>query len=339
MGDKIDEILNEDMDDKTQDKGVKEPVEDDAGNDDEGIALDQDKPKNEDVSDKQPTVDELMAKLEKIEKEKDGLYREMINERKTRQELKSQLDAINSVLAEIKQQKAEGAYGKGEKQPTLKGVPVKFDADDNPYIDPEDLVKILEPKIKPVNEAVTNLAENTLAQQIEAKNAEIINSLVSEDPNYVVAAQRLNQAWTFLDKGFDRVLAQKGIDPSAIGSIDDAVEILEDSDLVAEFEQKFPGLDYEAVIDAFTRNTNGLISKRKYRKALKMASQVSSEGKEKLDKLKFLSNKPSNLSGKANRKGSGGRSLADVAEISVDDFLNLSDADIARIERALRAGK
>jgi len=86
-------------------------------------------------------------------------------------------------------------------------------------------------------------------------------------------------------------------------------------------------------------NANGLISKRKYRKALKMASQIPSEGKEKLDKLKFLSNKPSNLSGKANQKGGGGRTLADVAEISVDDFLNLSDADIARIERALRAGK
>jgi len=334
MTDKFDEILNEDLE-ETQNEESQEP--DEGGTDDDSVTLEQDD--DQEVSDKQPTVDELMAKLQKLEKEKDGLYREMINERKTRQELKSQLDAINSVLAEIKQRKAEGAYGEGEKQPTLKGVPVKFDEDDNPYIDAEDLIKILEPKIRPVNEAVSELAESTLVQQIEAKNAEIMNSLISEDPNYAVAAQRLNQAWAFLDKGFDKVLAQKGIDPSAIGSMDDAIEILENSDLVAEFEEKFPGLDYEVVIDAFTRNANGLISKRKYRKALKMASQIPSEGKEKLDKLKFLSNKPSNLSGKANQKGGGGRTLADVAEISVDDFLNLSDADIARIERALRAGK
>ena len=84
--------------------------------------------------------------------------------------------------------------------------------------------------------------------------------------------------------------------------------------------------------DAFTVGSDGLVNTRKLKKAVRLASPKKNQ---KMDNLKFVAGKPNNLATQPNRKGGSGRTFDDLVDISVDDFMNLSDADVAKLERAL----
>jgi hypothetical protein len=277
---------------------------------------------------------ELQAKVDALTKEKDGIYKEMMSERKTRQELKSQMDNVAGLINELKIKKE--AQTAKEDVETVNGIPVKFNEEGDPFIDPKDLMPVVEPTLNEVKQDVSSIKDNSQAQALELKNTEIINSVLQADPSYVAGFQKVQQAWTFLDKGLEDIIIQKGIDPASL-TLDGALDIIEKSDVARQFSEQFPGLDIDLVVDANTRGPNGLVSGRKLRKAVKSATALSTDGKKQLNKLKFIASKPNNLASQSNQKGGGGRTLNDIAEINVDDFLNLSDADIAKLERALGA--
>ena len=85
------------------------------------------------VLENEAAEDDLQAKVDALIKEKDGLYKEMIAERRTRQELKSQnqalqeqFETVKQVLSEIKESKTSGKQ-KGS------GIKLKYDDDGDPY--------------------------------------------------------------------------------------------------------------------------------------------------------------------------------------------------------------
>lgn len=279
------------------------------------------------VLENEAAEDDLQAKVDALIKEKDGLYKEMIAERRTRQELKSQSQAlqeqfetVKQVLSEIKESKTSGKQ-KGS------GIKLKYDDDGDPYIDPKDL----EGFIAPVKERIEAVQGDSISQSIQLENTKRINTVLQSDPAYAEGYRAVQEAWGFLDGEFNKYVIQNGIDPKTL-TLESALEMIESGEIGQSFADKFPGLDIDTVSDAFTVGSDGLVNTRKLKKAVRLASPKKNQ---KMDNLKFVAGKPNNLATQPNRKGGSGRTLDDLADISVDDFMNLSDADVAKLERAL----
>jgi hypothetical protein len=328
----MDEIFDEDLDAEMAELEAGEiepepPAEKTAAE----VKIDQDPEPEEDLS----------AKVEALTKEKTGLYREMIAEREQRQALKSQMDNITQALAEIRESRKSGAKDQGDDEPVkqkVSGIPVKFDDDGNPYVDPSDLKGLQPEELKTVKAEVAQMKNAGQRQEVARQNQEIISQVMAKDERYAEAIQGLNTAYQYLDAKTAEVMAKHGLTLKTT-NIEHVMGLLE-KEIGEEFDAHFPGLSIDDVIEAMIPGQNGLYNGRKLQKALKSiaattVTKKTGNGQEKFNNLKLMASKPSNLSTTRNQKGATGRTLSDIADMGVDDIMNMSDADFKKIERAL----
>lgn len=297
------------------------------------------KPENEEV--KPPSIEELTAKIDALSKEKDGMYREMVSERKTRQEIKGQLDAIKDMMAAARANResmiTESAEKAVDSTTTKSGIPVSFDDNGNPFIAKKDLAELTSSELEKVKRELETIKSTNFHQTAVDQNRAILGEILNEDERYQAAFAKVQKAYGYLDKKTGEVMRKYGLELNTT-SLDEVMVILE-KEHGDEFSDMFPGLDIDVVVEAFTTGPNGLLRPRKISKAIRTV--VSSEGEgeksnQKIKNLKFIASKPSNLSGARNQKGSSGRTLDDIANMDIKDFESMTDADFQKLERAMR---
>lgn len=337
--DVIDEALDEEVDVNIDDVDI-----DDVDIDEEPDESLEDKPEGDEKPDDakpdkpEVTVESLSARLEEAEKEKSGLYREMRTEREQRQALSTQMAAINETLADIRNKRVSTAKDPEEAPEIVNGIPVQFDDDGNPYINPEDLKAVATPEVSTIKADMDQIKRQGARQELINANKQTISHVVGQEEQYGDAFQTLRKAYQDVADYTVKIMAQQGWTVQTANE-DQVFDLLE-KEFGTEFTGKYPGVDLDTVIEALSPGRNGLLNRRKLTRAVKNIARSSGkesrdEGKESLKKLKFMSSKPSNLSGTRNQKGSAGRTLKDVAEMDIDEFENLSDTDLKRIERAM----
>lgn len=302
--------------------------------DDDGKA-EKDQPKAKD------SVDDLAAKVEALAKEKDGMYRELRAERQTRQELKGKIDMITEMMATARANRESMIEDAAEKAvdgtKTKAGIPVSFDDNGNPFIDPKDLVDLTGGELSKVKKELSDIKNQNFHRTAVDQNQTILSEVFNQDERYPAAYGKVQKAYAYLDKATGDVMRKYNMTIQTT-SLDEVMTLLE-KEYGGEFSDMFPGLDIDVVVDACTVGPNGLFRPRKVEKALKTAAAIEDEkgsGNQKIKNLKFIASKPSNLSGQRNQKGAAGRTLNDIADMDTRDFENMSDADFRRLEGALK---
>ena len=285
------------------------------------------------------TVESLKQKVEALSKEKDGMYREMVTERKTRQELKSQIDQIKGMMEEARanrEQMASQAAQQAAEVTTKSGIPVKFDENGDAYVAQEDVAGLASAELAEVKKELAAIKNQNFQNTTVSQNQRILSDVISSNEGYAGAYAQVQKAYAWLDNKSEDVLHRYGLDVSTT-SLDEVMGLLE-RDFGNDFSAQFPGFDIDTVVEACTVGTNGMFRPRKIKKALdSVLANSPEEEKENQNRknLKFLGQKPNNLSGQRNQKGSTGRTLDDIANLTMDDFENMSDADLKRVERAM----
>lgn len=264
---------------------------------------------------------EVLDELEGLKKTVSGLKHGISAERGKRQELQGRLSQVSDLF--------ESAKGKQQPDENVidENIPVQFDDDGNAFISPKDFKALSRAEIQAVEDKLANL-EQVHAQNINANAAQKqFDNVVSESPENTQAFSQLQAARNYADKLFGEHIMTSGITPPR--SIDEAMDIIERDGIDVAFSKKFPGVDIESSIVAFT-------SPRQMRKALKGIVKHTSGKQESMSSLKSLSSKPASHVGRSGSPGKVDLTLDTIANLSSEDFLNLSNTEINKINRLLR---
>lgn len=287
------------------------------------------------------SLEDLQAKLQQLEQEKNdlerkhrGVFKELKNERRNRQEMGEQYNNLSATVQQIIQQRQAAQTVEPDK--TFKGIPLEFNEDGDAYIPEDKLQGVTKPLVEKIESLQKSMAttKGQLEEQAAAQAA--INNILSEDERYpdVWPVYQKARAWAN-----DAVIDwQQENEVQGIVKSNDALNYVFDSKLQAEFNEQFPGLSLEQVVtaedgDYFLKRTlaniaDAVFSEEEEAAPVKKVSSASS-------KFKKVLNKPNGLGASANKAGSQ-KSIIDTAEsLSSLDALELSDDQANSLLRAL----
>ena len=345
----MDGELEPPMDDGTlsdvtgEQEGVPPPGEQDSGGESESS-------KDDETS----TVDikALQERIDALERESAGRLKGLRAEREQRKALEAKVATVVDLVSKSKSAKQQAGSDNDVDDETVsaggKKIPVSFDDDGNPYIDPDDLIGLTKRQISSVEKQLASKVEQVEQSQqantAQTENAKAVESVLSRDAAFPAAYAKLNQAFKMLDEGMDRIVARSDIDPASL-TIDQCLELMEsDATLMKNFKAQFPTIDIDTVVEAMALSPAGRVNTRKLSKALSALKSKDDEsadgdtgGKQKKGIGKTLKTITSarNLAGATNQKGSRDTSLDDIASLTTDDFLSLTDAQVKEIEKVL----
>lgn len=270
-----------------------------------------------------PGAEEAIPDMAELQRTISGLKKGISAERGKRQQLEGRIQTITSMLDMARERKKEETPA--EKK--VDRIPVSFDEEGNPYVAPEQLEGLTSRQLKAMEEKLARIEQSQGVNVQQSSVQRTIQSVVSEDTAYPASYSMLTRARTDLSQIASDYLQEN--DLQAPTTIDAFLDLIEEAGLDKVFMQKYPGVKPEIVAEAF-------VHPRKLRKALKALS--SSEAKDTggiNPTLKALSGKPGTLAGKRNQ-GAKTSGLDKLADLSTDDFLNLSDAEVAQLKAQLR---
>lgn len=294
-----------------------------------------DKPKLEDQ------LTETTAKLEELEKSFKGQFGALKAEREQRQALqeenqqfKGRLDEISTTLKDAIARKS----GTGEKE-TPEGIPVDIDEEGNATISQEFLSNLIATQIKPVEEKLGKVetagTERDTRSTQERDAQKTIDGVIAENEDFPAAHSKLTRMISWVDERLIPKLEEDG--HKTMPSVGRTLDILDGTEIESDFGKQFPGVSMDMIIRSQE-------SKRDLRSVLKHLGEEKSDLKGKDDKkdekidlknLKKIAEKGSNLGDVRNQKETRGLSLDQIASINTEDFLDLDDADITKIQRVL----
>ena len=273
-------------------------------------------------------IDEKVAQT--LTAKEKGFYQDMKTERQKRQEIQSQLDQLKGTIAAVMQQRTAAAGTSAPDGKKFKGIPVSETEDGELYI-PEEQVQRL---FQPFEDRHRNL-EMVLQQTNRAKNSqdkaeEVKRAIVGEDESFGPAYQKYQAARTWANNKVVEFQKENGMGgPMTPGQ---ALDYVFDEGLEKEFAAKFPSVPLEEIVMAEE-------SQRNFKKMLKSLSK-SSDSTDLLtdngDKLKKLLRKPSGLGSTPNARAGHVSTAEKMSDFSAQDILDLSDAQIEAIHKALR---
>lgn len=264
---------------------------------------------------------DLGEKVEGLEKTVSGLKHGISAERGKRQELQGRLSQVSELF-----QNAQTVRKEETSKPS--NIPVEIDEDGNAFILPEVLKSAIVTENKALQDKVAML-EHSYTQGTQAVAVQNqLSAVISEKPEYREAFGQLQTANVAANKMFADYIQTNGINPPQ--SFDEAMDIIEQAGLDQEFA-KSHSVDIETAITAFARP-------RQMRKALNTISSGGKSSQEKTMKtLQALGDKPSSHVGRGGSPGGTDLTLDKIANLSNDDFLDLSDAQMSKIDRLLKA--
>ncbi|MBU0476376.1 MAG: hypothetical protein KKF62_19675 [Bacteroidetes bacterium] len=328
---KTDAIIDESNGDTILDDlgDVEEPADEELAEDDGTTGNDKDTEEDPALSaekpSKEPSIEERLAELEKANA---GLKSDLIKERGRRQTSDGRLHQLGEMITMAKEGKASSEEPMPEPEFPNGGIPVQFNEDGNPYIDPKDLGRIQ----KPLVDKVDALGQKASLTDTQINYQRKLGNIIASDEAFEPASKKLSAAYSDLSKTFDKYIADNSLSPPT--SLDEAIEMIDSSSVGKEFSGKYPNIRVDDVIEAFT-------SPRKFKTALNAFVSIGDTGELKKGgkgispTLRALAKKAKSPVGVQNQSGKTGLGLDDIASINVEDFIGMSDADVAKIERAL----
>jgi len=273
----------------------------------------------------------LKDEIEDLKKEKFGLLQDVKGERRKRQEFKSELDNLKGTVSTILEQNANRSSSDQNDDSAKSRIPVEYTDDGDSFLSSNKIDEILASRTQKYEEEINNLKRMLLdstqqAQQNQAADR-ALQSLLGED-------ERFGKAYTEYQKARDWA-NEKVIDYQEKNNITgfmNSVQALEhvfDKNSEAEFEKQFPGYDLEAIL-------LGGDSPRLLRRALSNISEsFDNPASNQDDKFQKVLKKPSGLGQKANAKSNDDGITSSLGDISATDLLNLTDAQVKALEKAL----
>lgn len=277
-----------------------------------------------------PTLEERLAALEK---ENSGLKSAVSAERDKRHQFEGRYKQLHETVVETLS-KREAKPEEPKPEPEV-NIELSYDDDGNPYIPASTLKEASKAELKELREELARV-KNQLAQEQTKTNVKAaadaqIESVLSENPEYVDARKDLEKAYNWVVPKLGEYIQQSGKQFPPGTTLGSLIEFAEGSEVEKEFVEKFSGYDFERVLRAYT-------TKRDLRLALNnVLSTKQSVSKDEgiTDTLKALAGKPSSLSGARNQKTvEDGPTLADLAKLA-GQLESMSDAEAEKFKAQL----
>jgi hypothetical protein len=263
----------------------------------------------------EPTI--MEETVENLKREISGLKKGISSERGKRQRVEGKLEQLGQVFAEAKQPKPA---------PTkIERIPVEFDDNGNPFVSPDVVAKLTTSETKQLQERL-NRMESYLVQRAQQDSTQQ-NLMKAVDPGDLEIHAKLKNAYTRVDQLMGEYISLTG--HQKLTNIDEAFDLIEKAGIDKQFEKEFPGIDLESTIEAFTFQ-----SPRKLKRAISLAKRTSDSkppATGALAKMKQLE-----VSSHIGRSGTPGGDELTLDQIANLNFDELSDAQMAKIERILR---
>ena len=294
------------------------------------------------------SLEGLQAEMNELKRANTGLIHALTDERGKRQQHEGKLQGISETLAKaLAARKEQDAPPPVPKEPEIPDrMVVSFDEDGTPFLKTEDILNITKlkdeakPKFEELNQKVEKISTNMVQERALQQQRQALNSIINSNPSYPQAMTQLQGQWQALNGMYDQFISANGL-PTP-NSIEEAMGQILSSPVSQEFTRRFPGSDVELLIETFTTPSNAVMQ-RKLSKALKKVSGGNGVGKPAPAKsaeksnIERLSGKPTGFGQVSNQAKSANTTVETVADMSLDDFMGLSDSDIDKVHALLAA--
>lgn len=347
------DLLDDLLEEEDLDKMLKESEDEGtAGKDDDKDKAGKTSKKSENDEDKDQKTDPINSKLtsaldkiDALSRQNKGLIKDLQGERKTRQEMaefKGKYEQLNETVNQIltAQQSKDGGVAK-----KIDGVPMEYDEETEKYYMPNNvidaIVNKIDEKIGLISEQVSSVAQT---QTADSQAKQIIDSIISENEKFGDAYGKLNKAYNWVNQKVVDYMNQTGVDNITTSS--QILDLIDGSEIEKEFSSEFEGLNLNQVVRSHDtkselRSALSSISSsgEKVEKKVeeKKESKTSSDDDAHSETFKKVLKKPSTLEGGANQQGKNIDAFERLAALSTEEIIdNFSDADVAKLERALK---
>jgi hypothetical protein len=285
----------------------------------------EDEPNDVDTPSAEEEVASLREEIATLKKESYGRLQETKGERQKRQHLQVKLDKLTGTVENILQNRQSDNNGALPNTPGVIGV----DETDSGelFIREDKLATITAPLEKRINELQQALEAAGSANERRNEAQEVINAIVGENDSYDPAYKKYQSARKWVN---DQVIDyQKDNNLSGVMTSGQALDNVFDADMEATFNERFPTLALEEIVTAED-------SQRHFRKMLDSIS-TRSVTPDSTDDTRFrkVLQKPSTLGVKSNAKSAELNVSEKLAGVQPTDIMNMSDAQIRALEKAL----
>ena len=293
----------------------------------------------------EPTLKDVLGKVSVLERERDGLLGAKVAETKKRQAVEAKVNQINETIAGMKARRALPEVETEEETPTPEYIAaeVDFDDDDNPVVKTDSAAirklvadeakKLVDAATKPLADKLNANESQTANQRAVAAQQKLVEDIIGTNEAYPQAFKDIGEQFADLDKLYTRYVQVHGIEGQGP---DEAIDLIVSTEIADQFKEKYPGVDPELLVEVRYAPSQAVYS-RKLKRALSLTAKPKEEPKPKDTPVASALGKPGNLGSLPAANKSGGASLDDIAGLDFDDTINLSDSEIAKLDRMLQA--
>jgi len=298
---------------------------------DEDPIVEPEEPKIEPKPD-ETTVEDLKTQLEELKSERHGLLQAAKTERHKRQDIKSNLDSLQTTVNNILQQRQAAK----KDDPDDIGVPVEFSEDGNEaFIPSNKIVDLLTPLHNKIAELEKVIQTSGTAAEGQRQAQETLDSIVGSDERYGNVFNKYKTARKWVN---DHVLDfQRDNGLEGVMTSGQALDNVLTKDIENEFVKKFPEFNMVDVVTAgdSQRHFTSMLSKTADTFDGLFKDDPQNTKQDDNGKFKKIINKPKGLSENTNAKANELSITEKVGNLGTSDIMNLSDAQAKQLEEAL----
>ena len=302
-----------------------------------------DKPQEPETKLPNDDISMLRDKLLELEKANNGLRQAITSERAKRQDYQSKVDAVMEMVNARKTTKITDV------EPEVKlpdKIQIEFDDDGNAILPVDQLLPFINSKteekiapIKKIEQDFHDLSTKIYSDDIAGKETGAFQNFL-KDNGLENEYGLLKEQFTFLDQQLQKYIEVSGIElpqhPDPKVRAEQFIDmIVNNDDIVNSFKSKYKNADPELSLEAmFSNPAERLRNPRKLKSVLTKLKQPTNKDVD----ITPLYSKPKSLSHVPGSDIDGGSILGQVASMSTDEFMLLSDAEIAKIDAIFSKG-
>jgi hypothetical protein len=297
------------------------------------------------------TIESLQAKLkeaeeraDKLEKESKGRLNDTVKSRRERSEMKAELNDLKTAVSTLLEKRVandKDALEDDDKDPLKETrTEVAFDEDDKAFVDLSKVNEKIEAENAKTREELQALKNAKLEEDLKLEFKNNVDSVVAEEETFAPAMDVLQTAFEDLNNAVIKMQERLEIMDGDDGALDQdkALDLLHGSDELAEFAEKHPGIDPIKIARAFNTKMDLRSSLQDIVNVKELAKKNDDDTDDvaKLDdKIQSAKNKPGSLTNTENQAGGNSDLISRIAQLDSADILDMSDAEVAKIEAML----
>jgi hypothetical protein len=277
-------------------------------------------------------VNALKAKVDELELARAGLLKAKqaaTLKRQSAEDRLAQLEgAVGTILSQRQRQGMESLSESEAAGARKQGIPVSYDDDGNGWIDPNYITQLTSPYAQRINELEAKLQQTSAASSAQSNAQKIMEGIIGEDERFGPASGRYRAARKWVE---DKVLdfSQTNGVKRAMTSGEALDHVFSDSFVQKEFEKQFGGIDLADVVTAEDSQSHFRRALRGIAEKLTPKDDFLTTPKDKMDsRFQKVLNKPSSLGNQANAKAGQLSVLDRLNNISTQELMEFSDAQI-----------